>query len=94
MEPRPGNVPSFSVDKENRCSIHGMFRNLQEHITLFLLLKKIFTYLAASGLSCGIQALSWLCMTQSIGLVAPQHAGSQFPGQGSNLHPLHGKSDS
>ena len=53
MEPRPGNVPSFSVEKGNRCSIHGMFRKLQEHITLFLLLKKIFTYLAASGPSCG-----------------------------------------
>ena len=71
---------------------------------LFLLMFSIlFIYLTALGLSCntwdlacrifpcGVWAFPYLWYT---GLVVPWHMGSQFPDQGSNTSPLHGKADS
>ena len=58
-------------------------------LQLFQPLKKKF-YLAVSGLSCSVQALSWW----HAGSNAPQHVVSQLPNQGLNLHPLHWQVDS
>ena len=56
----------------------------------------MYLLMSASGLSCGMRDLrcGLLCscgwqaqQLQCKGLVAPQHVGSQFLHQGSNLHP-------
>ena len=56
--------------------------------------RKKIIYLAASGLSCGIQGLC--CSMQDLllqlaGSVTLQYVGFKFPDQGLNLHPLNCK---
>ena len=54
----------------------------------------VFIYLVASGLRCITRYFrcgAWVQQLHCSGLVAPQHAGSQFPDQGSKPRPLHCK---
>ena len=68
---------------------------------IFFFFKKIFIYLAVSGLSCIMWGLS-MWHTDSVVvarglrhmvLLAPQHVGSQFPHQRLNSCPMHCKGD-
>ena len=77
--------------------------DLQLCFNLFLLMFFIlFIYLTALGLSCNTQDLAcriFPCVWASpclwyMGLLVPWHVGSQFPDQGPNSSPLHGKADS
>ena len=72
-------------------------------LTWELLLSFLVIYLAVSHLRCGMwDPLVGTCMLRTplaqylwlVGVVAPRHAGSLLPDQGSNVHPLHWKVDS
>ena len=66
---------------------------------------RVRSLVAAADLSCGVGDLSlqphglsscsmWNQQLWCMGLVAPQHMGSQFPNWGLNPHPLHWKTKS
>ena len=60
----------------------------------------LFIYLAVLGLcsTWDLYVAHSFCAQAAqlslIGLIAPQHGGSSFPNQGSNLSPLHWEADS
>ena len=76
---RKANAFGVKKPKEFLSFLQGTEQNLinQKKLCLFVCLKYLFIYLAALGLSCGMQE----------SLVVAH--GIQFPDQGSNLGPLH-----
>ena len=94
----PGGLQVHSITRI-RHNLNGLacshcvqhFQELATYLFIYLLylLKKII-YLATLGLSYSMQApqLWWATVA------APRHVGAQFPEQGSNPPPMHGKGNS
>ena len=78
---------TFTTSLNEKVQIRALFKIIYIYIYIYFCICLHQVLAVACGILCyGMQASLQL---QHTGLAAPQHVESEFPNQGSNLHPMH-----